>query len=92
MRRTVELAVLSSSPARAIRRQDRLRAIRLEPIPSAGLTPKELADDIGITLGTLRNWRTRRFGPPYWKLGKSVRYPRADYLAWRERNRVRTLK
>lgn len=76
----------------AARRQIRCRTILSEPLPPAGLTPKEIAADIGVTLGTLRNWRNRRYGPPYLKLGKSVIYPQADYLVWRESNRVRTRK
>jgi len=83
----VEFVVVSSSSAQAPRRH---RAIPSEPLPPAGLAPKQIADDIGVTLATLRNWRLRRFGPPYLKLGKSVRYPQADYLAWRESKRVRT--
>jgi hypothetical protein len=41
-----------------------------------------------ITLGTLRNWRALRIGPPYIKAGKAVLYSRAALQAWDKRNTV----
>lgn len=39
------------------------------------LTSQEVAAQLGITEGTLRNWRWEGEGPPYVKLGKRlVRY------------------
>lgn len=38
------------------------------------LTSQEVADQLGITEGTLRNWRYQGDGPPYVKLGSTVRY------------------
>jgi len=32
-----------------------------------------------ISVGTLRNWRTQRVGPPYIKIGKSVLTRRKDW-------------
>jgi hypothetical protein len=41
-----------------------------------------------ITLGTLRNWRALKIGPPYIKVGKAVLYSRAALQAWDKRNTV----
>ena len=41
-----------------------------------------------ITLGTLRNWRALKLGPPYVKVGKAVLYSRAALQAWDRRNTV----
>lgn len=35
-----------------------------------------------ITLGTLRNWRAAKKGPPYLKIGKAVLYRRDALIAW----------
>ncbi|MFN3465841.1 MAG: DNA-binding protein [Terricaulis sp.] len=41
-----------------------------------------------ITLGTLRNWRALKIGPPYIKVGKAVLYSRSALQAWDKRNTV----
>ena len=57
------------------------------------LTTEELAARIGVAVGTLQNWRTRRnageeIGPPFVKLGNGsahktpVRYRVTDVLEW----------
>jgi hypothetical protein len=35
-----------------------------------------------ITVGTLRNWRAMRIGPPFIKIGKAVLYPIEELDAW----------
>ena len=35
-----------------------------------------------ITVGTLRNWRAMRIGPPFVKIGKAVLYPVAELDVW----------
>lgn len=54
------------------------------------LTPEEVAERYrgGISIGTLRNWRSMRLGPSFVKIGKSVLYPIDELDAWDERNRV----
>ena len=42
------------------------------------LTPKDLAERWGVTVGHLANLRTDGEGAPYLKLGASVRYPLAS--------------
>ena len=47
------------------------------------LTSQEVADQLGITEGTLRNWRYEGEGPKYVKLRKRlVRYRLADVQAY----------
>jgi hypothetical protein len=41
-----------------------------------------------ITVGTLRNWRAMRIGPPFIKVGKAVLYPLAELEAWDQKNMV----
>jgi hypothetical protein len=54
------------------------------------LTPEEVAERYrgSISVGTLRNWRTKRIGPSFLKIGKAILYPLSDLEAWDERNRV----
>lgn len=46
------------------------------------LSSIEVAELLGITEGTLRNWRYQGQGPPYVKLGSAVRYKAADVQAY----------
>lgn len=41
-----------------------------------------------ITVGTLRNWRAMRIGPPFVKIGKAVLYPVSELDAWDQKNTV----
>lgn len=55
------------------------------------LTPEEVSARYrgGVSVGTLRNWRSMRQGPSFVKIGKAVLYPLAELDAWDEKNRVR---
>ncbi|MGA7180679.1 MAG: helix-turn-helix domain-containing protein [Thiobacillaceae bacterium] len=47
------------------------------------LTENEAAAFLDTTVGTLQVWRsTGRYGIPFVKIGRSVRYKRADLEAW----------
>jgi predicted DNA-binding transcriptional regulator AlpA len=46
------------------------------------LKPEQLADLIGISQSTLAKMRMRGDGPPFSKIGRSVRYSRDASLAW----------
>ena len=46
------------------------------------LTENQLADKTGISPRTLQKWRWEGGGPPYIKLGRSVRYRLSDVLEW----------
>jgi len=41
-----------------------------------------------ISVGTLRNWRAMRIGPPFVKIGKAVLYPIRELDAWDQKNIV----
>lgn len=46
------------------------------------LTTVEAADYLGLQRTTLEAWRCRGGGPAFVKLGRAVRYRRADLDAW----------
>lgn len=52
--------------------------------PRQDLSPTELAAYSGIKGSTLAAWRKRGEGPPYFQLGRTVRYPRAEFDRWVE--------
>ncbi|WP_118138099.1 helix-turn-helix domain-containing protein [Oceanicella sp. SM1341] len=54
------------------------------------LTPEEVTERYrgGVSLGTLRNWRTQKIGPSFIKVGKAVLYPMEELETWDERNKV----
>ena len=41
-----------------------------------------------ISVGTLRNWRMARVGPPFIKVGKAVLYPVEELDSWDRKNLV----
>lgn len=51
-------------------------------------TPEELAGVLDVTIDTLAEWRSKRTGPDYVKLGKKVMYRVEDVEQWMERNVV----
>ena len=48
------------------------------------LSTKQVAELTGLEPATLHNWRWARKGPVFVKLGRTVRYPKADLVAWIE--------
>jgi excisionase family DNA binding protein len=46
------------------------------------LTPREAADLLRVSISWLAKARMRGDGPPYVKLGRSVRYPESALLQW----------
>lgn len=54
-------------------------------VPGDLLDEREAAAILGASVQTLRNWRWRREGPRFHKIGsRLVRYARADLLAFIE--------
>lgn len=51
------------------------------------LTQREVAELLRLPARTLEDWRQTRQGPPYFKLGRHVRYRRDEVLAWVEGRR-----
>lgn len=54
------------------------------------LTAEEVAERYrgAISVGTLRNWRGKRIGPTFIKVGKTVLYPVDKLDAWDQKNLV----
>lgn len=46
------------------------------------MTRPEVAALLGVAEKTLANWKSRRFGPPCFRVGAGVRYRRSDVLQW----------
>lgn len=46
------------------------------------LTVSEAASFVGLSESTLNHYRVTGDGPPYFKLGRLVRYDRAQLEAW----------
>jgi len=46
------------------------------------LTISEVADFLRVPVATLRYWRHLGTGPTSFRIGRAVRYIRADVLAW----------
>lgn len=51
------------------------------------LNEKQAAKLLGVSRGTLRNWRWRKYGPVFLKVGSRVEYRRDDIDAWRDSQR-----
>lgn len=58
-------------------------------ISSQIMTDKQAAKFLGVGLQTLRNWRCRRQGPDYIKMGRAVRYSVRDLLRYLESRKIR---
>jgi DNA-binding transcriptional MerR regulator len=52
------------------------------------LTDVEAAEIMGLAVQTLRNWRQKRKGPPYYKLGRRIVYYEEDLIAYIEKFRI----
>ena len=50
--------------------------------PTELLNERDAADLLGLRPPTLRAWRFQRRGPAFVRLGRTVRYRRADLLAF----------
>jgi hypothetical protein len=46
--------------------------------------PVEVSDYLGVTVNTLYQWRTRRYGPPGRRVGRHLRYRPTEVVAWFE--------
>jgi excisionase family DNA binding protein len=51
------------------------------------MTTRDVAEMLGVTEWTVRAWCRRNTGPPFYRIGRSVRYDRAEVLAWRAARR-----
>lgn len=55
--------------------------------PLAFLNEHQLADLLCQSVRTIQKWRVTGYGPPYYKIGRSVRYRRSEVIAWVEERR-----
>lgn len=46
------------------------------------IKPEDLAAELQVTVRTLANMRSRREGPPFVRVGRSIRYSRRACEAW----------
>lgn len=53
--------------------------------PAELLTPDETAELLRVPVQLLYRWRYERRGPPSFKIGRYVRYRRAEVEAWIDR-------
>lgn len=60
------------------------------PISEPLLNEQTTAEFLGVTLASLRKWRWEKRGPAFIKLGRLIRYRKADLEAWLDRQTVRT--
>lgn len=54
------------------------------------ISQEELGDMLGVSKGTLREWRKKKKGPDFVRVEKSVFYRLKDVEAWVELNTVPT--
>ena len=48
------------------------------------LSEKELAEQINRAPRTLQEWRAKRIGPPFTRIGRAYFYPEEKFLKWLE--------
>lgn len=54
-----------------------------------GLRAPEVAARLGVSIRTLEDWRRKRRGPPFVRVGpRAIVYPEADLNAWLSDRRV----
>lgn len=56
------------------------------PLPQF-LDEHQVADLLCQSVRTIQKWRVSGAGPGFYKLGRSVRYRRAEVIAWAEARR-----
>lgn len=52
------------------------------------LKTEEVARELEVSPATLRQWRSRGMGPAFLRLGRAIRYDRADAQAFTAQQRV----
>jgi len=55
---------------------------------SKWVSERTVSEMSGMSIQTLRNWRHLRKGPPYSKVGRSVRYDLSDVEAYFQQRRI----
>lgn len=52
------------------------------PLPRRWINDVELAGYLGVSVATTRRWRLHHTGPPFTKIGSSVRYALDEVDLW----------
>ncbi|RJT81964.1 DNA-binding protein [Arthrobacter cheniae] len=60
-----------------------------EATPTEWLSPQQIANELGITVRTYYEWRTKGKAPRALRIGKHLRTSRADFDSWIEERRER---
>ena len=56
------------------------------------LKETQVAELLGVSVMTLRKWRSERRGPAYIKLGRSVRYSPKEIIEYQDRGVVNPIE
>jgi len=48
------------------------------------LSPKQVSERLGVAENTLADWRWKRIGPPFTKIGKFAKYIEEHFERWVE--------
>jgi predicted DNA-binding transcriptional regulator AlpA len=62
----------------------------MNKIATRGLKDTQAGPIIGLKPQTLRNQRSKGEGPPYYKIGRAVRYLEKDLLDYLEKRKIQT--
>jgi hypothetical protein len=58
-----------------------------------GYTPEsETAEELNVSVRTLRKWRQLRIGPPYVEVGRQIFYGNKSRAAWLKRREVQPVR
>lgn len=52
------------------------------------ITEVDAADLLCQSVRTIQKWRVTGFGPPFYKIGRSVRYRRNEIVRWVDQRRM----
>jgi hypothetical protein len=74
-------------------RQRKQRAPRWKRKRIPGYTPEtETAEELNVSVRTLRKWRQQGMGPPYVKFARQIHYPNEGRIAWLRRQEVEPVR
>jgi hypothetical protein len=75
-------------PAEQKRKQRRPKRKRIP-----GYTPEpETAEELNVSVRTLRKWRQLRIGPPYIEVGRQIHYGDESRAAWLKAREVQPVR
>jgi hypothetical protein len=74
-------------------RQGKQRASRWKRKRIPGYTPEpETAEELNVSIRTLRKWRQLRIGPPYIEVGRQIHYGDESRAAWLKSREVQPVR